>query len=145
MVGCADMVHMEKISIAAKKNIRLIGETVSEINLLEETEHVLFYHNKTWEDVSWIGGHDFYISTEQFKEAAKDTNYYCGYGSEEVAVDLVICFNDGSWLSRAEYDGSEWWRYNTRPQKPQYHYQGKVKLADSSGYDASDGLKKLNE
>jgi hypothetical protein len=42
MVGCADMVHMEKISIAANKNIRLIGETVSEINLLEETEHVLF-------------------------------------------------------------------------------------------------------
>ena len=118
---------------------------MSEINLLEETEHALSRYNKTWDDVSWIGGRDFYISIEQFKEAAKDTNYYCGYGSEEVAVDLVICFNDGSWLSRAEYDGSEWWRYNSYPQKPQTFYKGKVKLADPSGYDALDGLKKLNE
>ena len=118
---------------------------MSEINLLEETEHALSCYNKTWDDVSWIGGRDFYISIEQFKEAAKDTNYYCGNGREEVAVDLVICFNDGSWLSRAEYDGSEWWRYNSYPQKPQTFYKGKVKLADPSGYDALDGLKKLNE
>jgi len=123
----------------------LIGENVSEINLLEETEHVLSCNDKTWNDVFWVGGRDFYISIEQFKEAAKDTNYDCGYGSEEVAVDLVICFNDGSWLSRESYDGSEFWRYNSYPQKPQCYYQGKVKLADSSGYDASDGLKKLNE
>lgn len=113
-------------------------------NLFEETKHALNGHGKTWDDISWIGGRDFYISVEQFMEAAKDTNYDCGYGSEEVAVDLVICFNDGSWLSRAEYDGSEWWRYNTYPQKPSIKFEGKVKLADSEGYDGLGGLDRLN-
>lgn len=113
-------------------------------NLFEETVSRLATYNKTWDDVSWIGGNTFYIDVEQFIVAAKETNYDAGYGSEEVAVDLVICFNDGSWLSRESYDGSEFWRYNAYPQKPQVHYQGKVKLADSSGYDALGGLEKLN-
>ena len=117
---------------------------MAETNLLEETERALACYDRTWNDVFWIGGNDFYISIEQFKEAAKDTNYDAGYGSEEVATDLVICFNDGSWLSRAEYDGSEWWKYNAYPQKPQVYYQGKVKLADPGGYDAWNGLKNLN-
>lgn len=26
---------------------------------------------------------------------------------------------DGSWFERAEYDGSEWWRYIQSPIKPQ--------------------------
>ena len=118
---------------------------MTEINLLEETERALACHNKTWDDISWIGGNDFYISVEQFKEAAKDTNYDCGYGSEEVAIDLVICFYNGSWLSRAEYDGSEWWRYNAYPQKPRTKFEGSVKLADPHGYEASYGLKNLNQ
>jgi len=117
---------------------------MTDVNLFEETEHALIYHNKTWDDISWIGGPDFYISVEQFKEAARETNYDCGYGSEEVAVDLVICFNDGSWLSRESYDGSEWWKYNFYPQKPRMKLEGSVKLADLDGYDASGGLKKLN-
>lgn len=118
---------------------------MTEINLFEETECALFNYNKTWDDVSWIGGNSFYISVEQFIEAAKNTNYCCGYGSEEVAVDLVICFKDGSWLSRAEYDGSEWWKYNFYPQKPRIKFEGNVKLADSYGYDALDGLEALNQ
>ena len=115
------------------------------INLLEETEDKLVQCNKVWSDISWIGGRDFYISIDQFKEAAQNTNYDCGYGSEEVAIDLVICFNDGSWLSRESYDGSEWYRYNKCPQKPWIKFAGNIKLADPDGYDASDGLKKLNE
>lgn len=30
-------------------------------------------------------------------------------------VGGVIVFTDGSWLERAEYDGSEWWRYKKVP------------------------------
>ena len=115
------------------------------IDLLEETEQVFASFNKTWDDVAWIGGHDFYISIEQFKEAAKDTYYDSGYGCEEVAVDLVICFYNGTWLSRAEYDGSEWWQYNEFPQKPQTKFEGSVKLADPHGYEACYGLKNLNQ
>jgi len=118
---------------------------MTEINLLEETERALISHYKTWDDIAWIGGYDFYISVEQFKEAAKDTNYDAGYGSEEVAIDLVICFYNGSWLSRGSYDGSEWWEYNEFPSKPRTKFEGSVKLADPCGYDAWEGLKGLNK
>ena len=97
---------------------------MKETNLFEETERALAYHNKTWNDISWISGNDFYISVEQFKEAARETNYDSGYGAQEVANDLIICFNDGSWLSREEYDGSEWWGFNSCPQKPQKEFEG---------------------
>lgn len=115
------------------------------INLFEETNRAIVAYNKKWKDISWIGGEDFYITIKQFIEAAKDTNYDCGYGSEEVAIDLVICFKDGSWLSRAEYDGSEWWKYNEFPQKPLIKFEGSVKLADPHGYEACHGLKNLNQ
>lgn len=36
-----------------------------------------------------------------------------GYGRQQLFGDVV--FNDGSWLSRHEYDGSEWWHYNIKP------------------------------
>ena len=133
---------MGKINITANKNTKLIGEIMN--NLFEETEQIFSIYNKTWDDIAWIGGDDFCISIEQFKEAAKDTNYDAGYGSEEVAVDLVVCFKDGSWLSRAEYDGSEWWKYNKYPQKLQMIFNGKIKLVNpnKAGWN---GLKELNQ
>lgn len=36
-----------------------------------------------------------------------------GYGSPEIATDLVIRFSDGRSMWRAEYDGSEWWDFDT--------------------------------
>lgn len=40
--------------------------------------------------------------------------YDNGYGGQELYG--VITFTDGTWLSRGEYDGSEWWEYNKLPQ-----------------------------
>lgn len=39
--------------------------------------------------------------------------YDPGFGSQEVYG--YICLNDYTWLSREEYDGSEWWRLNKYP------------------------------
>ena len=39
-----------------------------------------------------------------------DVDYYAGYGSQFL-YGLVL-FDDGTWLSRHEYDGSECWEYN---------------------------------
>lgn len=40
-----------------------------------------------------------------------DIDYDNGYGSQEIAADLVVVFTDGGFLRREEYDGSEWWEY----------------------------------
>ena len=39
--------------------------------------------------------------------------YDDGYGSQELFGDIVL--SDGSWLSRREYDGSEWWEHFSIP------------------------------
>lgn len=42
-----------------------------------------------------------------------DFEYNEGYGSQELYGYVV--FTDGTWLSRGEYDGSEWWQDNRCP------------------------------
>ena len=45
-----------------------------------------------------------------------DFLYDSGYGGQELFG--TIWFEGGDWLSRGEYDGSEWWKYNTTPKIP---------------------------
>ena len=45
-------------------------------------------------------------------------NYYEGYGGQELFG--VIAFNDGTWLDRGEYDGSEWWEKHQFPREEDY-------------------------
>jgi len=45
-------------------------------------------------------------------------NYNSGYGGQELFG--TIWNNDGSWLERGEYDGSEWWNYRCYPEIPDY-------------------------
>lgn len=40
--------------------------------------------------------------------------YDSGYGCQEVFG--TIWYTDGTWSSRGEYDGSEWWEHNKRPE-----------------------------
>lgn len=90
-------------------------------NLLTETQDIMDYIDKFWTDVDWIGSfgkQGVEISIENFLQIAADTEYDSGYGWPEIVVDLVIVFNDGSWLQRAEYDGSEWWEYHKTPARP---------------------------
>ena len=42
-----------------------------------------------------------------------DFAYDRGYCCQELFGEVL--FNDGTWLSRGEYDGSEWWDYNIAP------------------------------
>ena len=86
------------------------------MNLLKETMYSLEEHNKTFEDVRWIGGDDFTISVESFKVLA-DKEYDNGFGGAEVATDLKVVGDDW-WLERGEYDGSEWWEFKTMPTRP---------------------------
>ncbi len=42
-----------------------------------------------------------------------DFDYDSGYGGQELYG--IIWYEDGTWSSRGEYDGSEWWEYNECP------------------------------
>lgn len=43
-----------------------------------------------------------------------DFEYDDGFGSQEVYG--CIWLEDGTWFTRDEYDGSEWWEYHSRPE-----------------------------
>ena len=42
-----------------------------------------------------------------------DVVYDYGYGSQHLFG--YVLFSDNTWLSRGEYDGTEWWEYNHPP------------------------------
>ena len=46
-----------------------------------------------------------------------DFNYDSGYGGQELFG--TVWLEDGTWLSRGEYDGSEWWIHNVLPPIPE--------------------------
>ena len=43
--------------------------------------------------------------------------YDAGYGGQEL-YGIVWLIEEGTWLERGEYDGSEWWDYKRCPQIP---------------------------
>ena len=88
------------------------------MNLKQETLWSLSRHDKTPEDIKWIGCYLFKIPQEEFWKLA-DKEYDNGYGHAEVAEDLFIV-GDNWWLTRREYDGSEWWEYNVLPIEPNH-------------------------
>jgi len=45
-----------------------------------------------------------------------DRQYDSGYGEQKLFG--IVWLQDGSWLTRGEYDGKEWWEHNKRPLIP---------------------------
>lgn len=104
------------------------------MNLLKETMDCLNRCGKDfYADVEWIGSSrgNYIISKEEFLVLA-NVEYDNGYGSAEVFEDLVRVGNDW-WLSREEYDGSEWWKFNSMP-VPAENWCGFDTLIDTSYY-----------
>jgi len=64
-------------------------------------------------DVMFIGSADgkYRLTLPEFKTISQ-FKYDSGFGGQEIAADLIIYFNDKSYIVRGEYDGSEWWEYN---------------------------------
>ena len=85
-------------------------------NLLKETYEDMKSFGVSMDDVLWIGGRDFKITTSDFLVFANE-EYDAGYGSQKVATDLVIVAKHW-WMERSEYDGSECWVFKTRPSPP---------------------------
>ena len=53
---------------------------------------------------------------EQFLKEL-DFEYDSGYGGQELYG--TVWLEDNTWLSRGEYDGSEWWEHNVLPTIPE--------------------------
>ena len=79
------------------------------MNLLEETILCLNNNGKVTSDVLWVGNYELKTNWENFSKIA-DVEYNEGFGSQEVATDLLIVGKDW-WLERHEYDGSERWEF----------------------------------
>lgn len=56
---------------------------------------------------------------EKYEEFMKsmDFNYDSGFGGQEVYG--TIWFKNGTWATRGEYDGSEWWEEHKLPEIPE--------------------------
>jgi len=50
-----------------------------------------------------------------------DFEYDSGYGIQEIYG--TIWFEDKTWATREEYDGSEWWEYQEQPEIPKHLYK----------------------
>lgn len=56
---------------------------------------------------------------EEYLQFLKEIDFYYdnGYGGQELFG--TIWYKDGTWSSRGDYDGSEWWQYNICPEIPE--------------------------
>lgn len=86
-------------------------------NLYKELIDILTENNKTINNIEWIGTDKHIVSTTDFLNIAKQTNYESGFGAQKVAKDLLIVGND-FWIMREQYDGSEWFEFYSMPTKP---------------------------
>lgn len=83
------------------------------INFKKETIEAIIESGHELKDVMFIGSYDgaYRMNIDKFLEKS-DFIYDDSYGSSKIATNLIVYFNDKSYLSRGEYDGSEWWEYN---------------------------------
>jgi hypothetical protein len=82
---------------------------------------IITFGNNTWLDEdekvpthllksNYMGG-----DWDNFLKAI-DQKYDNGFGGQ--VLFGTIWYEDGTWSSRGEYDGSEWWEYNKCPKIP---------------------------
>ena len=98
------------------------------INARKELEEILqvkvavkcavISNGRSWDDeqkdvVLKINYNDF--DYENFLKEL-DFNYDDGFGGQELYG--TVWLDDSTWLSRGEYDGSEWWEHNVIPPIP---------------------------
>jgi hypothetical protein len=74
--------------------------------------------------IEYEDGEKFFITTgytqDEYNEFLSniDKIYNNGYGGQE--LDGMIWYEDGTWTTRGEYDGSEWYEYHEVPDIPDY-------------------------
>ena len=87
--------------------MNLLQETKDHISLINLRDNIT---NLTPDHIIYIGNQSgtHEMTWEEFQVVA-DFDYYNGFGTANVAEDLIIGFNDGTIMTRWGYDGSEGW------------------------------------
>lgn len=82
-------------------------------NFLKETIEAIEESGHRVKDVMFVGSSDgkYRLKFPEFAKIA-DFDYNPGFGSQEIAKDLIIYLKNKTYIARGEYDGSEWWEYN---------------------------------
>ena len=90
------------------------------MNALEELEDVLENIEKVVSDIKAINiaiinrDYEKIVHVKRVEDLSLlNVEYDDGYGSQE--LEGIVLFDDGTWLEREEYDGSEWWRFLATP------------------------------
>ena len=75
------------------------------MNFLQETKKAILDSGHKLEEVMFIGSSngEYRMSWDKFVTKA-NFEYDNGFGSSKIAVDLIIYFNDKTYIQRGEYD-----------------------------------------
>ena len=100
---------MEK-GVKLKGKLKEKTERRNKMNLKKETIKAINESEHSKGSVVFVGSSesDYGMSYEEFEEIA-DFEYDSGYGCQKISEDLIVLFEDNTYLRRLEYDGSEWW------------------------------------
>ena len=106
------------------------------MNLKQETIRVIKNSGHSISDVAAALIHtdeysDIVDVWEDVSDIPESFDYDQGSGGQEVFGDIL--FKDGTWLSRGEYNGSEWWEFNKPPTIEELREEAK-KLREQSRY-----------
>lgn len=82
------------------------------MNFLHETTKAVQDSGHSTDNVMFVGSFDgeYRLTWTEFVAVA-DFEYSDDFGAAEVATDLIVYFRDQTYMTRGEYDGSEWWEY----------------------------------
>ena len=84
------------------------------MNLLSETIEAISDSGHEIKDIIFIGSEESGYSCKWYEfQILADLEYDNGFGAPKVADDLIIVFSDGIKMWRNDYDGSEWWEFQT--------------------------------
>ena len=87
------------------------------INLKNEIEKVIENEKDLGNHLEYISIYGLEVNLKDLLQVA-DFHYDCGYGVPYINQNIIMMFSDGSYYTRAEYDGSEWFERTVPPKRP---------------------------
>lgn len=89
-------------------------------NLFTETIDSLALSGHTLDNIEFVSLYGMDIDLDEFVRFAAGFDYDAGYGCEYVPP-FFLKMDDGTWYTRGEYDGREWWQFHKAPDAPKQY------------------------